>query len=144
MKHIRLYESFEEEGQEVFPSKDKAYHITPDIYIDTIMQTGLTPRTESKISPHPERVYLLLNPEDTFKGLARSLWKASTYQDIVKNYHVLEVDLTQLPEHRFFLDEESLLTYVGIYTTQAIPSNALTVIQTIPVEELHSQQIDKP
>ena len=137
MKYIQLYEDFEEETErEAFPSGGKAYHITPDIYIDTIMQTGLTPRTESKLSPHPERVYLLLNPEDTFKGLALSLWKASPYQERVKNYHVLEVDLTQLPEHRFFIDEESLLTYVGIYTTQAIPANALTVIQTIPVEEL--------
>jgi len=135
MKHLRLYEAFQEE-REAFPSQGKAYHITPDIYIDTIMQTGLTPRTESKLSPHPERVYLLLNPEDTFKNLARSLWKASPYQDIVKNYFVIEVSLSKLPEHRFFIDEESLLTYVGIYTTQAIPASALTVIETIPVEAL--------
>ena len=135
MKHLRLYETFQGE-REAFPSKGKAYHITPDIYIDSIMQTGLTPRTESKISPHPGRIYLLLNPEDTFKNLARSLWKASSYQDIVKNYFVIEVSLSKLPEHRFFIDEESLLTYVGIYTTQAIPASALTVIETIPVKSL--------
>jgi len=140
MKHIKLYENFETEPErEAFPSGDKAYHITPDIYIDTIMKTGLTPRTESKLSPHPERIYLLLNPEDTFKDLARSLWKASPYQDIVKNYHVIEVNLTQLPEHRFFIDEESLLTYVGIFTTRAIPADALTVIKTISVEKLKKQ-----
>lgn len=137
MRYIRLYENFEAEtGREAFPNKGKAYHITPDIYIDSIMQTGLTPRTESKISPHPGRIYLLLNPEDTFKDLARSLWKASYYQDIVKNYFVIEVSLSKLPEHRFFIDEESLLTYVGIYTTQAIPASALTVIETIPVKAL--------
>jgi hypothetical protein len=137
MRHIRLYENFEAGTErEAFPSGGKAYHITPDIYIDSIMQTGLTPRTESKISPHPGRIYLLLNPEDTFKGLARSLWRSSPYREKVKNYHVLEVDLTQLPEHRFFIDEESLLTYVGIYTTQSIPASALTVIETIPVKAL--------
>lgn len=141
MRHIKLYENFvTDPGREAFPSGDKAYHITPDIYIDSIMQSGLTPRTESKVSSHPERIYLLLNPEDTFKDLARSLWKSTPYQEMIKNYHVIEVDLTQLPEHRFFIDEESLLTYVGIFTTQAIPADALTVIQTIQVEKLHSRE----
>lgn len=139
MNHIKLYENFVRDPErEAFPSGDKAYHITPDIYIDSIMQSGLTPRTESKVSSHPERIYLLLNPEDTFKDLARSFWKSTPYKEMIKNYHVIEVDLTHLPEHRFFIDEESLLTYVGIFTTQAIPSDALTVIQTIPVEKLHS------
>ena len=35
MKHIQLYEAFQEE-EEVFPSKGKAYHVTPDVYINLI------------------------------------------------------------------------------------------------------------
>ena len=45
MKHLKLYEAFQEEEQEVFPSKGKAYHVTPDVYINLIKKEGLTPRT---------------------------------------------------------------------------------------------------
>ena len=136
MKHIKLYEAFQEEEQEVFPSKGKAYHVTPDIYINLIRKEGLTPRTESKLSEHPERIYFYLNPESSFKYLASSLWSASKYKDQVKKYYVLEVDLTQLPDHHFYADPHSMISYVAVYTTQAIPPSAIKVIQTIPVEDL--------
>ena len=136
MRHIKLYEAFQEEEQEVFPSKGKAYHVTPDVYIDLIKKEGLTPRTESKLSEHPERIYFYLNPESSFKYLASSLWSASKYKDQVKRYYVLEVDLTQLPDHHFYADPHSMISYVAVYTTQAIPPSAIKVIQTIPVEDL--------
>ena len=136
MKHIQLYESFQEEEQEVFPSKGKAYHVTPDVYINLIKKEGLTPRTESKLSEHPERIYFYLNPESSFKYLASSLWSLSKYKDQVKKYYVLEVDLTQLPDHHFYSDTQSMPSYVAVYTKQAIPPSAIKVIQTIPVEDL--------
>lgn len=136
MKHIKLYEAFQEEEKEVFPSKGKAYHVTPDVYIDLIKKEGLTPRTESKLSEHPERIYFYLNPESSFKYLASSLWSASKYKDQVKKYYVLEVDLTQLPDHHFYADPESMISYIAVYTKQPIPPSAIKVIQTIPVEDL--------
>lgn len=136
MKHIKLYETFQEEEQEVFPSKGKAYHVTPDVYIDLIKKEGLTPRTESKLSEHPERIYFYLNPESSFEYLASSLWSASKYKDQVKKYYVLEVDLTQLPDHHFYADPHSMISYIAVYTKQSIPPSAIKVIQTIPVEDL--------
>lgn len=141
MRHLRLYENFQEEEQEAFPSKEKAYHVTPDLYLERIQQEGLTPRTESKLSPHPERIYLLLNPENTFQSLARQLWQSSRYKDQVQNYYVLEIDLTQLPDHKFYLDPESLLTYIGIYTYESIPPAAIRVLETLPVASLSSETI---
>lgn len=136
MRHIKLYEAFQEEEQEVFPSKGKAYHVTPDIYINKIKEEGLTPKSESKLSNHPERIYFYLNPESSFKFLAGSLWNASKYKDQVKKYYVLEIDLTQLPDHHFYADPESMISYIAVYTKQPIPPSAIKVIQTIPVEDL--------
>lgn len=149
MRHIRLYENFEEETEkEAFPSKGKAYHLTPDIYLDSIKKMGLTPRTESKgSSPHPERIYLYLNPESSFKTLASALWHSSTYKGKVSKYYLLEIDLTQLPEHRFYHDPESAISYIAVYTNQPIPPSAIRIIQTIPVEDLpaHSDvEVDEP
>jgi hypothetical protein len=122
--------------QEVFPSKGKAYHLTPDIYLDKIKREGLTPRTESKMTSHPERIYMYLNPESSFKTLAGDLWSSSKYKDQVENYYILMVDLTQLPDHHFYNDPDSAHSYLGVYTTQSIPPSAIKVIEKIPVEDL--------
>ena len=142
MKHILLYENFLSpiDGIEIFPSKSKAYHLTPDIYLDSIQKEGLTPRTESKLAPHPERIYLYLNPSSSLKTLAGALWHASSYKDRVKKYHILEIDLTQLPDHKFYADPHSSLSYVAIYTNQSIPPSAFKVLGTIPVEKLPPEE----
>lgn len=142
MRHIKLYENFlfPSDDIETFPNKKKAYHLTPDIYLDSIQKGGLTPRTESKLSPHPERIYLYLNPQSSLKTLASDLWHASSYKDQVKKYHILEIDLTQLPHHKFYGDSASSLSYIAIYTNQSIPPSAIKVLGTIPVEKLPRQQ----
>jgi hypothetical protein len=141
MRHIRLYENFEEETErEVFPSKDKAYHLTPDIYLDSIQKEGLTPRTESKLSPHPERIYLYLNSQSSLKTLAGALWHASRYKDKVKKYHILEIDLSQLTDHKFYADPHSAWSYIAIYTNQSIPPPAIKILGSIPVEKLPPEE----
>ena len=126
----------DESEQEVFPKKDKGYHVTPDIYIEQIKREGLTPKTESKLSVHPERVYLYLNPNSSYKLMASNLLASSKYKDQVKNYYVLEIDLKQLPEHRFYWDTKASATYVAVYTKQPIPASAIKVIDTLPVQDL--------
>ena len=142
MKHLQLYENFlfPKDDIEIFPSKSKAYHLTPDIYLDSIQKEGLTPRTESKLTPHPERIYLYLNPSSSLKTLARDLWHASSYKDRVKKYHILEIDLTQLSDHKFYADPHSSVSYIAIYTNQSIPPSAIKVLGIIPVEKFSPQQ----
>jgi len=126
----------EETDQEVFPSKGKSYHLTPDIYLDKIKRGGLTPKSESKISSHPNRIYMYLNPGSSYKTLAGDLWRTSKYKNQIKSYYILEIDLTQLPEHQFYADPESSFGYLGIYTNKSIPLSAIKVIEKIPVEDL--------
>jgi hypothetical protein len=142
MKHIILYENFlfPTEEMEISPSKKKAYHLTPDIYLGSIQKEGLTPRTESKLAPHPERIYLYLNPSSSLKTLAGALWHASRYKDKVKKYHILEIDLSQLTDHKFYADPDSSLSYVAIYTNQSIPPSAIKVLGSIPVEKLPTEE----
>jgi hypothetical protein len=138
MKHLKLFEDFKDNPAEqvVRPTRDKAYHITPDIHLESIKRDGLTPKAESKMSKHPERVYLLLNPEKTFKRLASSLWHTSRNKEAIRNYYILEIDMNQLRNYTFYADPESSLSFVGIYTKEGIPPAAIKVIEKIPVEQL--------
>ncbi len=133
----------ESEERESFISKSFAYHVTPDIYIESIKMEGLTPKSESKVENHPERIYLYLNPESSYKTLTSDLWHSSKHKDKIKNYYVLEIDLTKIPEHKFYSDPQSLFGYVGIYTTQPIPPIVIKVVETIPVKDLPSSDILK-
>jgi hypothetical protein len=136
-----LLENYEEE--EVFPKGKVAYHVTPDIYIENIKKEGLTPKSESKVDNHPERIYLYLNPESSYKTLVSDLWNSSKYKDKIKNYYVLEIDLTKIPEHKFYGDSQSYFGYLGIYTTQPIPPISIKVTETISVKDLPSSAILK-
>ena len=114
-----------------------AYHITPDIYLNEIKKTGLLLKSESKLSYHPERIYLYMNI-DMHKQMTNALWNA-TRKEIrykIKDYYVLQINLSQIPNHKFYLDSESSLSYVAVFTLQPIPNSAINVIKKIPITEL--------
>ena len=150
MKHLKPYKIFESGlksaaprdpyrfGKEIFPKEDKAYHLTPDINIDEIKRVGLKAKTENKLENHPERIYLFLNPEsESSKYLAAQLWNQSRQKGRIQNYYLLEIDLNQLPGHKYFSDPSSgISSFVGIYTEQSIPPSAIKVKEKIPVGSL--------
>ena len=150
MKHLKTYQIFEtnlkpaaprapyRHGKERFPSKGKAYHLTPDIHIEEIKRVGLKAKTENKLENHPERIYLFLNPESKpSKYLGTQLWNSSRDKERIKNYYLLEIDLTKLPGHKYFSDPASgLASWIGIYTEQSIPPSAIKVKEKIPVGSL--------
>jgi hypothetical protein len=123
---------------EMIPNKTKAYHVTPDIFVDNVLDNGLTPKTESKLSDHPERIYLFLNPDNTFKQMVKVLFNSLSDEKkkSIYEYKVLEIDLTQLPNHKFFLDPQSSPTYMSIFTLQPIPKSAIKVIDTVPTNDI--------
>jgi len=150
MRHIKSYRVFESNlkfeaprdpyrfGKEVFPKEGKAYHLTPDINIDEIKRVGLKVKTENKLENHPERIYLFLNPDSKpYKYLAAQIWNYSRHKGKIQNYYLLEIDLTQLPGHKYFMDPSSgLASWIGIYTEQSIPPSAIKVREKIPVGSL--------
>jgi len=48
----------------------------------------------------------------------------------------LQINLSQIPNHKFYSDSESNLSFVAIFTLQPIPNSAINVIKKIPVTEL--------
>lgn len=153
MKHLKTYQIFEtnlkpaaprapyRQGKEMFPNKHwkgKAYHLTSDINIDEIKRVGLKAKTENKLENHPERIYLFLNPESKpSKYLGAQLWNSSRHKGRIQNYYLLEIDLTQLPGHKYFSDPASgISSWIGIYTEQSIPPSAIKIKEKIPVGSL--------
>ena len=153
MKHLKTYQIFEtnlkpaaprapyRQGKEMFPNKHwkgKAYHLTPDIHIEEIKRVGLKAKTENKLENHPERIYLFLNPESKpYKYLGAQLWNSSRDKKRIQNYYLLEIDLTQLPGHKYFSDPASgISSWIGIYTEQSIPPSAIKIKEKIPVGSL--------
>ena len=153
MRHLKPYKIFESTlkseaprdpyrfGKEIFPNKNwkgKAYHLTPDINLAEIKRVGLKAKTENKLENHPERIYLFLNLEsESSKYLAAQLWNQSRQKGRIQNYYLLEIDLNQLPGHKYFSDPSSgISSFVGIYTEQSIPPSAIKVKEKIPVGSL--------
>lgn len=46
-----------------FSKFDKIYHITPTYRVESIIKNGLIPKSNSKLSNHPERVYFMKNKQ---------------------------------------------------------------------------------
>lgn len=136
-RQLKLINESDESENEVFPKGNIAYHITPDIFLNDVEQVGLVPKSESKLSYHPDRIYLFMNPEMD-KEMTNVLWNATSKekQDIIKDYYVLQIDLTQIPNHKFYMDRDSSFSYVAIFTSEPIPSSAIKVIKKIPSSEL--------
>lgn len=136
-RQLNFLTETEDSEYEVSLKSKVAYHITPDIFLNQIQQVGLVPKSESKISQHPERIYLFMAP-DMDKQMTNILWDVTKKEtrDKIKDYYVLQVDLTQLPNHRFYNDPATSFSYVAIFTLDPIPSSAIKVIKKIPVSDL--------
>lgn len=145
-KNVQIgYEAKTGEQFRIPSDKTKAYHVTPDILLDKIRDEGLVPKSENKLADHPERIYLFLNSEDTPKQMVGAIWNSLTDDKKrgIKDYYVLEVDLKELPKHKFYLDPQSSLSYISIFTTEAIPKSAIKVIDKITTTGIKSNPSDE-
>ena len=134
------YESNTPEG--INTTQTKAFHVTPDIFLDKIMETGITLKSEGKLSDHPNRIYLFLNGDkNTQKGIVWAIWNSLSKerQETIKNYYVLEIDLTQIPNHKFYRDPQAFITYDAVYVDQPIPKSAIKVIDKIDTSNIETE-----
>jgi hypothetical protein len=67
-----------------------------------------------------------------------TLWNSlsADKQKTIKKYYVLEIDLTKIPNHKFYVDPQTMVTYKAIYTTEPIPASAIKVIDKIDTSDL--------
>lgn len=101
------------------------YHITPAENTSKILQKGLSPKSRSKASYHPERVYLLT---DTTKAeeLADMFYR-KTGQTI---WDLLEINTSKIPGEYLKIYVDTNYKY-GYYTLNNIPPQAIQVVDKI-------------
>jgi len=113
------------------------YHLTPDILYPKIKISGLTPKSQSKLSNHPERIYLL-NPtdDDDMEEIAITLWNSisnNKLKDSIGDYYLLRIDTSKLPNHKFFEDPNFWMGNGAVWTYQNISPSAISIDKLINI-----------
>jgi hypothetical protein len=101
------------------------YHISPIKNVDKIERIGLVPRSLSKISYHPDRIYMTPTKSD-----ALTVAELSVEGDT--EFVLYKIDIGKLVKHnngiRFFRDPN---LGSGIYTLSNIPPKFLTKVEVV-------------
>ena len=103
------------------------YHICPTRVVNKILQQGLTPRNNGRIASHPERVYLFIDYNSSWKEVA-SQFRISGNDE---PYSYLRVDTRKInPQIHFYYDSNVMQGNPAIYTLEPIPPTAIKVIDS--------------
>ena len=114
---------FEKKYDEVMNIPKLIYHITDAKYLDKIKHIGLTPKTKSKLSSHPERIYAALDKEDTL-----NLWKRMKIFIPKEKDILLTIDTEKL-NNTFYNDPN--FQNKGVYTYNNISPQSIINIEPI-------------
>lgn len=106
---------------EYLPKERYLYHVTDKKFIPKIMKIGLTPRTQSKIGYHPERIYLAKSKE-----WADDIASQFKFGGMIEepNMVTLRIDLQNL----FIYLQQDGQFEGGVYTTDNIPPNHIEIM----------------
>lgn len=120
---IRFEAKFNEESVDKTPSV--LYHIIPIQNTDKILKIGLVPKSRSKASYHPDRVYLGRSLGDV-ENLAYRMSKITG----IKDYAVLQINTNKIPQY-FKLYKDPNYPEKGYFTMNNIPPQAIEKIKDI-------------
>jgi len=108
------------------------YHATDKAFLDKILKIGLTPRSKSKESWHPERIYVVTNKAALSKlgaDLSRSEGKRTARPVILK------IDAKSLPDNvKFYVDPNFWVAgtrHKGYFTHANIPPSAIKDVEDL-------------
>ena len=124
LSKIRFEAKFDEEIVEKIP--DFLYHITPTQNANKILDTGLVPKSRSKASYHPERVYLGKSIEGVEK-LASQMYQRTG--DL--SFTILRIDTNVVPGGYLRLYTDPNYSKEAYYTLNNIPPQAIEKIKDI-------------
>jgi hypothetical protein len=112
------------------------YHVAPDTVYNKIKLIGLTPKNKGKLANHPGRIYLIAGEnKGVFNQMLFQLWDASSNKDLINKMYVLQINNSQLKNHKFFKDPNFNIEGVdAIYTYQNIPPSAITPVFQVDVK----------
>jgi hypothetical protein len=100
------------------------YHICRKQNVEKILRIGLCPKTKSRISSHPDRIYFCLNVKN-----CDDLIRKFNLNDLIKhqpeqNYDILEIDIPK--SHNIIFRKDPNMIENGIYTYENIPKKYIT------------------
>lgn len=120
---LRFEAKFDEEIVEKIPPV--LYHITPTQNVNKILKIGLVPKSRSKASYHPDRVYLSNYLED-IEDLGEMFYQKTGE----KNWTILKINTDLIPGEYFKLYTDPNYE-PGYYTLNNIPPQAIEKVKEI-------------
>lgn len=112
---------------EIDTEQDYYYHATQSNRVPKILKTGLSPKSSSKQSTHPDRVYLAKTIRDC-EDLSKKLLPFLKGNEMT----ILRIDVKILGgKVKFFRDPNYSQ---GVYTLRNIPNYSIEVVKTITHE----------
>lgn len=127
---------YESKFDEYIDTPSIMYHITNSCYVDKILKNGLVPKSKSKLSTHPDRIYLCDVLENCEK-LRFQMYMSDSYNMNGVNYKqknnkktsytILKIDMRNL-DIKVFKDPN--YEEFGFYITKNIHKDRITVINT--------------
>lgn len=120
---LRFEAKFDEEIVENIPPI--LYHITPTQNADKILNTGLVPKSRSKASYHPDRVYLSKDLKD-IENLGEMFYQKTG----IKNWTILKIETDMIPGDYLKLYTDPNYEQ-GYYTLNNIPPQAIEKVKEI-------------
>lgn len=120
---------------------DYLYHFTKKAFLEKIKRNGLTPKTASKLSNHPERVYLSYTQsgaEKFGKKFVNRIYKYdSNHSDELKAMYstgmILRIRVENIPDY-FKIYEDPNYKSSGCFTLNNIPWKYIDVIKEFNLE----------
>jgi len=133
--------SFEKEYGDKIDLPKYIYHVIPEERYKKVAQQGLNPKTHSKKTAHPERIYFGTQV-DKMEKLADMLYDRETNKDAIKGtYKLLQIDTSKLPKDIEFFPDPDYPD--GIFTYTSIRPNFIKVIKTIQLGQANKEMSDK-
>ena len=138
--HIQIEPKFIIEATDEIYKLNYLYHITLGSKYNKIKNQGLIPKSYSKRSYHPDRIYFYYKELDdfNFKNQAKSLYKIDNkFIDNVKPYItdngleiiILKIDLSKFDklQYRFFYDPNQMLS---VFTYEVIHPDCVSLYKS--------------
>lgn len=130
------------------------YHAAPSTVADKIKAMGLSPRSGSKRSYHPERVYMATSFEaavliaeyfanDQALAIGLGLKKE---QQVAEEYVIFEMHTNALPGTNWYVDPNFIDgdgTPLGVYTTTNVPRYALREVSRVPSKGISPEMAEQ-
>jgi len=127
---LKIEAIFDEVASDV---SEKLYHVTTRTHIEKINKIGLVPKSKSKKSYHPERIYLAKDKDSALEIAAQILNVG--YGDFdFSDYILIEVNSKILKEQNNKIYKDPNFAEKGFYVLNNIPKEAIIKITNIEDE----------